>query len=245
MKTEDKLKAICNYSHKDTATPSAQMIHYIDFETYDTQKKKQTKRNLLINELLDIEEESNYSDSELNLDSEYDVMAPKVMQANVQGNRHTSVDDGMDRLLNDVITKLVTDTATPDPMLPKLTLSTDDTKSFLENSKTMARRIITRIMHASNKIAAVGRRGPGNAMLLSPKTEFDLQNVDIDQYMNGTSMIARVVDQRIPDGRIIVCRGGNPTDAGLIAMTTQTYTYVHATDNYLSQYAWFEIDLQY
>jgi len=243
MNTEDKLKAICNYSHKDMATPSAQMISYLDFETYDTQKKKQTKRNLLINELLDIEEESNYSDSELNLDSEYDVMAPKVMQANVQGNRHTSVDDGMDRLLNDVITKLVTDTATPDPMLPKLTLSADDTKPFLENSQTMARRIITRIMHASNKIAAVGRRGPGKAILLSPKTEFDLRNVDIDQYMTGFPM-TRVVDQRIPDGRIIVCRGGGPTDSGLIAMTTQTYSYMHATDNYLQQYAWFEIDLQ-
>ena len=244
MNTEDKLKAICNYSHKDMATPSAQMISYLDFETYDTQKKKQTKRNLLINELLDIEEESNYSDSELNLDSEYDVMAPKVMQANVQGNRHTSVDDGMDRLLNDVITKLVTDTATPDPMLPKLTLSADDTKPFLENSQTMARRIITRIMHASNKIAAVGRRGPGKAILLSPKTEFDLRNVDIDQYMTGFPM-TRVVDQRIPDGSIIVCRGGNPTDSGLIAMTTQTYSYMHATDKYLLQYAWFEIDLQY
>jgi hypothetical protein len=244
MNTEDKLKAICNYSHKDMATPSAQMISYLDFETYDTQKKKQTKRNLLINELLDIEEESNYSDSELNLDSEYDVMALKVMQANVQGNRHTSVDDGMDRLLNDVIAKLVTDTVTPDPMLPKLTLSTDGTKSFLENSQTMARRIITRIMHASNKISAVGRRGPGNAMLLSPKTEFDLQNVDIDQYMTGSPM-TRVVDQRIPDGRIIVCRGGGPTDAGLIAMTTQTYSYMHATEKYLLQYAWFEIDLQY
>jgi len=244
MNTEDKLKAICNYSHKDMATPSAQMISYIDFETYDTQKKKQTKRNLLINELLEIEEECNYTDSEINLDSEYDVMAPKVMQANVQGNRHTSVDDGMDRLLNDVITKLVTDTTTPDPMLPKLTLSTEDTMTHFENMQTMARRIITRIMHANNKIAAVGRRGSGNAMLLSPKTEFDLQNVDIDQYMTGFPM-TRVVDQRIPDGRIIVCRGGNPTDAGLIAMTTQTYSYMHATDKYLLQYAWFEIDLQY
>jgi hypothetical protein len=226
------------------ATPSAQMISYIDFETYDTQKKKQTKRNLLINELLEIEEECNYTDSEINLDSEYDVVAPKVMQANVQGNRHTSVDDGKDLLLNDVITKLVTDTATPDPMLPKLTLSTEDTMTHFENRQTMARRIITRIMHANNKIAIEGRRGPGNAILLSPKTEFDLQNVDIDQYMTGFP-ITRVVDQRIPDGRIIVCRGGNPTDSGLIAMTTQTYSYMHATDNYLQQYAWFEIDLQY
>ena len=41
MNTEDKLKAICNYSHKDMATPSAQMISYLDFETYDTKKKKQ------------------------------------------------------------------------------------------------------------------------------------------------------------------------------------------------------------
>lgn len=244
MNTEDKLKAICNYSHKDMATPSAQMISYIDFETYDTQKKKQTKRNLLINELLEIEEECNYTDSEINLDSEYNVMALKVMQANVQGNRHTSVDDGMDRLLNDVITKLVTDTATSDPMLPKLTLSTEDTMTHFENMQTMARRIITRIVLANNKILVEGRRGPGNAMLLSPKTEFDLQNVDIDQYMTGFPM-TRVVDQRIPDGRIIVCRGGGPTDAGLIAMTTQTYSYMHATDNYLSQYAWFEIDLQY
>ena len=168
-------------------------------------------------------------------------MAPKVMKTPVKGNRHTSVDDGKDRLLNDVITKLVTDTTTPDPMLPKLTLSTDDT--HFENMQTMARRIITRIMHANNKIAIEGRRGSGNAILLSPKTEFDLQNVDIDQYMTGS--MTRVVDQRIPDGRIIVCRGGNPTDAGLIAMTTQTYSYMHATDKYLSQYAWFEIDLQY
>lgn len=245
MNTDDKLKAICNYSHKDMATPSAQMISYLDFETYDTQKKKQAKRNLLINELLDIEEECNYTDSEINLDSEYyNVMAPKVMQTAVKGNRHTSVDDGKDRLLNDVITKLVTDTTTPDPMLPKLTLSTDDTKPHFDNMQTMARRIITRIVHANNKIAVEGRRGPGNAMLLSPKTEFDLQNVDIDQYMTGFP-ITRVVDQRIPDGRIIVCRGGNPTDAGFIAMTTQTYSYIHTTDKYLSQYAWFEIDLQY
>ena len=243
MNTEDKLKAICNYSHKDMATPSAQMISYLDFETYDTQKKKQAKRNLRINELLDIEEESNYSDSEINLDSEYDVIAPKVMQTAVQGNRHTSVDYGKDLLLNDVITKLVNDTATPDPMLPKLKLGTDDTMTHFENMQTMARRIITRIMHASNKIAIEGRIGPGNAILLSPKTEFELQNVDIDQYMTGS--MTRVVDQRIPDGRIIVCRGGNPTDAGFIAMTTQTYSYMHATDKYLSQYAWFEIDLQY
>lgn len=245
MNTEDKLKAICNYSHRDMATPRTQMISYIEFDTYDAQKKKQAKRNLLINELLDIEEECNYSDSEISLDSEYyDVIAPKVMQTNVQGNRHTSVDYGKDLLLNDVITKLVTDTATPDPMLPMLKLGTDDTMTHFENMQTMARRIITRIMHANNKIAVEGRIGTGNAILLSPKTEFDLQNVDIDQYMTGFPM-TRVVDQRIPDGRIIVCRGGNPTDAGLIAMTTQTYSYMYATEKYLLQYAWFEIDLQY
>ena len=244
MNTEDKLKTICNYSHKDMTTSCTQMISYIEFDTYDAQKKKQAKRNLLINNLLDIEEECNYSDSEINLDSEYDVIAPKVMQANVQGNRHTSVESGRERLLDDIINKIVADTATPDLILPKLTLSVDSTMPLLENSQTMARRILTRIVHANNKIAIEGRRGSGNAMLLSPKTEFDLQNVDIDQYMTGFPM-ARVVDQRIPDGRIIVCRGGNPTDSGLIAMTTQTHSYMYATEKYLLQYDWFEIDLQY
>ena len=243
MNTEDKLKAICNYTHKDQATPLAQIISYIEFETFDQLKKKQAKRNLLINELLDIEEESNYTESGLDLDSETTI-SPKIKQATIMGQVHTSVEAGRERLLDDVIKKIVADTATPHPMLTKITLSTDSTKSLLENSQTMARRILTRIMAASNKIAVEGRRGPGKSMLVSPKTELELRQIDIDQYMTGFSM-PRIVDQRIPDGRIIVCRGGDVTEPGIIAMTTQTATYMHATNEYIQQYAWFEIELSF
>lgn len=244
MNTEDKLKAICNYTHKDQATQLAQLISYIEFETFDILKKKQAKRNLLINELLDIEEESNYTESGLDLDSEYDTISPKIKQASVMGQAHTSVEAGRERLLDDVIKKIVADTATPHPMLTKITLSTDSTKSLLENSQTMARRVLTRIMAASNKIAVEGRRGPGKSMLVSPKTELELRQIDIDQYMTGFSM-PRIVDQRIPDGRIILCRGGDAADPGIIAMTTQTATYMHATNDYIQQYAWFEIELNF
>lgn len=242
MNTEDKLKAICNYTHKDQATPLAQILSYIEFETFDQLKKKQAKRNLLINELLDIEEESNYTESGLDLDSETTI-SPKIKQATVMGQAHTSVEAGRERLLDDVIKKIVVDTATPHPMLTKITLSTESTKSLLENSQTMARRILTRIMAASNKIAVEGRRGPGKSMLVSPKTELELRQIDIDQYMTGSPM-PRIVDQRIPDGKIILCRGGDATEPGIIAMTTQTATYMHATNDYIQQYAWFEIDIK-
>lgn len=244
MNTEDKLKAICNYTHKDQATPLAQIISYIEFETFDQLKKKQAKRNLLINELLDIEEESNYTESELDLDSEYDTISPKIKQANIMGQAQTSVEAGREKLLDDVIKKIVADTATPDPILPKLTLSVDSTMPLLENSQTMARRILTRIVHANNKIAVEGRRGPGRSMLISPKTELELHQIDIDQYMTGSPM-PRIVDQRIPDGRIILCRGGDATEPGIIAMTTQTATYMHATNDYIQQYAWFEIEISF
>lgn len=244
MNTEDKLKAICNYTHKDQATPLAQIISYIEFETFDQLKKKQAKRNLLINELLDIEEESNYTESVLDLDSEYDTISPKIKQASLMGHAHTSVEAGRERLLDDVIKKIVADTATPDPILPKLTLSVDNTVPLLENSQTMARRILTRIVHANNKIAVEGRRGPGRSMLISPKTELELLQIDIDQYMTGSPM-SRIVDQRIPDGKIILCRGGDATEPGIIAMTTQTATYMHATNDYIQQYAWFEIELNF
>lgn len=244
MNIEDILKAICNYTHKDQATPLAQMISYIEFETFDALKKKQAKRNLLINELLDIEEENNYTESVLDLDSEYDTISPKIKQDYVMGQAHTSVEVGRERLLDDVIKKIVADTATPDPMLPKLTLSVDNTMPLLENSQTMARRVLTRIMAASNKIAVEGRRGPGKSMFVSPKTELELRQIDIDQYMTGSPM-PRIVDQRIPDGRIILCRGGDATEPGIIAMTTQTATYMHATNDYIQQYAWFEIELNF
>lgn len=236
MTTEDKLKKICNYDHSTWTTGNQVQLMYIGIETQDVLAKKMIKRNLRINEVLDIEEESNYEDSQLDLDNtEITTIAPKVKSTNVLGKAHTSIQAGQDRLLDDVINKIVAETNTPLPMLTKLTMTNQDLM------QTFSRKVITRIMMASNIIATDGRIGPGKTILVSPKTEIELHQMCIDQHI--TSMMEVVTDHRIPDGRIIVCRPNDTRSQGIIAMTTAGYTFMHETESYLSQYAWFEYEM--
>ena len=245
MNTEEKLKNICNFEHKSFTLPHMQYT-YMEFETQDSLRRKQLRRDQKIGELLgEVDEyDSQIYLEELDENENFKTISPKIMSTNIQGKNFQSLDQVMDDILDYIVNKLVTDTNSQHPMLTNVKLSKSENLSIYENNETMIRRIITRIFMACNIISSEGRIGPGNTILISDKTAYELISMDINNHLIGTK-INIVTDQRVPDGRVIVCRGGDDIQkGGLMAVVGDTHWFTNASENYLNQYTWFELEIE-
>ena len=263
---KDKLKTITSFREEldKQALPQAQIM-YIDMISEDDEEYmrelKQQNRDLAIDILLDEKEESEWNNrhiltgerdedvsSQYNNTSKYSgVIAPKVMSMNVQSKKFT----GYENLYSRVIDFLEKQTQNGKTLynVPSSTLTftptNDPNKTNLENEETNSRKVITKIMLASNIIAQYGRIGPGTSVLVG--TNIMDKYPSITNNMDENGMIGGmlfIVEPGIDPDKIIVCRGSNTDQPGIILITylnDNRYFLKETNFSWHRQYCWFNI----
>jgi hypothetical protein len=245
----DELKSICNYSDKQMSHHTAQLM-YIDMVSQDEEeyqrKLKQRNRELVVDAILDdkIEElnifrENNTSSVAADLSSQYNstvsssgnqVISPKIMKLNLTSKKFETYQ----KLKDEVIDFLNQNTKLPKSIAygPMSSLDVKLTGDFDQDF----RRIITKIQMCSSIISMEGRIGPATSIIYGKKS---LPYINQNQFNGIQTYFSELID----DDKIIVCRGNNQNQPGLILIdnsTTGSYFFNH-TQNWHKQYCWFNI----
>jgi hypothetical protein len=238
----DKLKSICNYSEENKSMGPNVQLMYMDMIVEDDETRrevKRKKRNLTIDTVLDeVDENGDYTSETISSEEgSIATISPKIMTLNTQSNPF--VDD--ESLYNNVITFLESNTKQKHhyPISLDYVAMNDPHSTLEENNAINFRRIITKIAHASNFIAAEGRMGPGTAVIVGRNNWhwFDSQS----DFMLGT--ISIILDENISPNKIIVARGGRMDQSGIICVKSipdNTYC-LKETPHWEKQYVWFTV----
>ena len=221
--------------------PNVQLM-YMDMIVEDDETRrevKRKKRNLTIDTVLDeVDENGDYTSETISSEEGFvATISPKIMTLNT--NTNPFVDD--ESLYNNVITFLESNTKQKHhyPISLDYVAMNDPHSTLEENNAINYRRIITKIAHASNFIAAEGRMGPGTAVIVGRNNWhwFDSQS----DLMLGT--ISIILDENISPNKIIVARGGRMDQSGIICVKSipdNTYC-LKETPYWEKQYVWFTV----
>jgi len=238
----DKIKSICNYSEKNQSMGPTVQLMYMDMIVEDDETRrevKRKKRNLTIDTVLDeVDENGDYTSETPSLEEGMmATISPKIMTLNT--NTNPFVDD--ESLYNNIITFLENNTKQKHhfPISLDYVAMNDPHSTLEENNALNFRRIVTKIAHASNFIAAEGRMGPGTAVIVGRNNWnwFDSQS----DLMLGTLSI--ILDENISPNKIIVARGGRMDQSGIICVKSipdNTYC-LKETSHWEKQYVWFTV----
>jgi len=265
---KDKLKLITSFREEldKTSLPKAQIVYLEMISEDDEEYMRELKvrnRDLAIDILLDDKDESEWGNrhilperKDLNVSSQYSstnfqngmgVIAPKIMSMNVTGKQFISYEDVYSQVIN--FLEKQTKNGKTLYNLPTSALiftpTNDPNKTDLENDEINSRRLITKIMMASNIITQYGRIGPGKSVLVGTnvisKYPSIINNLDENSMINGMLFI---VEPGIDPDKIIVCRGNNADQPGIILMTypNDVRFFLKETDfSWHRQYCWFSI----
>jgi len=240
----DKLKSICNYSEKDKSMGPAAQIMYMDMVVEDDETRrevKRKKRNLMIDTVLDeVDEESGDYTSEVVSGEFGSIISPKIMTINAQSNPF--VDE--ENLYDTVIGFLESNTNQKHhyPVSLDYVATNDPHHTLEQNNGINFRRIVTKIMHASNFIAAEGRIGPAKAVIVGENNWHWFG----EEFVGGNGMLANLLiifDKNISPNKIIVTRGGNIDNGGIICIknTVDGTYFLKETPSWEKQYVWFNV----
>jgi hypothetical protein len=240
----DKLKSICNYSEKNKSMGTTAQIMYMDMVVEDDETRrevKRKKRNLMIDTVLDeVDEEGGDYTSETISEEFGSIISPKIMTINAQANPF--VDE--QSLYDTVIGFLESNTKQKHhyPVSLDYVATNDPHHTLEENNGINFRRIVTKIMHASNFIAAEGRIGPAKAVIVGENNWHWFG----EEFVGGNGMLADiliVLDKNISPNKIIVGRGGNVDNSGIICInnTADNSYFLKETPSWERQYVWFTL----
>lgn len=266
MTFKDKLKTLTSFREElDKTSLTKAQIMYVEMVSDDDdeymRELKSRNRDLAIDILLDDIDESEWENrhilpekkdvdvsSQYNTGSQYmGVIAPKIMSMNVVGRNFISYEDVYSQVI-DFLEKQTKNCKTLNNVTSSaltFTRSNDVDKTYEENETINSRKIITKIMMASNIIATHGKIGPGKSVLVGTnilsKYPSLMDNIDENGMMNGMLFI---VEPGIDPDKIIVCRGSNADQPGIILITypNDGRFFLKETDFYWHrQYCWFSI----
>jgi hypothetical protein len=262
----DKLKLITSFKEElDKKSLTQASIMYMEMISEDDEEYmrevKSRNRDLAIDILLDDKDESEWENrhilperKDLDFSSQYNnvtqymgVVAPKIMSMNVTGKQFISYEDVYSQVIN--FLEKQTQNGKTLYNLPSSSLTfiptNDPNKTDLENEEVNSRRLITKIMMASNIIAQYGRIGSGKSVLVGTnvisKYPSIINNLDENGMIGGMLFI---VEPGIDPDKIIVCRGNNVDQPGIILMTfpNDVRFFLKETDfSWHRQYCWFSI----
>ena len=238
----DKIKSICNYSEENKSMGTNVQLMYMDMIVEDDETRrevKRKKRNLTIDTVLDeVDENGDYTSETISSEEGFiATISPKIMTLNT--NTNPFVDD--ESLYNNVISFLESNTKQKHhyPISLDYVAMNDPHSTLEQNNGINFRRIVTKIAHASNFIAAEGRMGPGTAVIVGRNNWhwFDSQS----DFMLGNLSI--ILDENISPNKIIVARGGRMDQSGIICVKSipdNTYC-LKETPYWEKQYVWFTV----
>jgi len=250
--TPTDLKSICNYSDKQMSLPNAQLM-YVDMISSDDEEYqrqiKQQNRELVVDAILDdkVDELNIFRENQIiDISSQYNsnlshsrtqVIGPKIMQINLTAKKFETYE----KIWNGIVNFLNQNTKNAKSKAngPISSLDVKLTGDFDQDF----RRIITKIQMCSSIIAIEGRIGPATSLIYGKKS-FPYINHATNQFgSNNINGIQAHFSNLIDDDKIVVCRGNNIDQPGLLLIdnsTTGNY-FFDKTPNWHKQYCWFRI----
>jgi hypothetical protein len=181
------------------------------------------------NQVVDVSQQYNPS-------STMGAISPKIMQINMTDQ----IFESYEKVWNEVVDFLNKNTQIP-KSLQHRNQSLD--YKLIDDYDKDYRKIISNILMCSSIIAMDGRIGPAKSILYGKKLIPYINNA-INQFgsNNINGLIAHYSDL-VDDDKIIVCRGSNIDQPGLLLIdnsTTGNY-FFDKTPNWHKQYCWFKI----
>jgi len=245
---KEKLKNICNYSEKQINGNLTQLMYVDIFSSEDEEYQrmiKQQNRELAVDAILDdkVEELNIFRENQVtdvsqqyNATTQMGIISPKIMQINMTAKKFQTYQ----KLWNEVIDFLNKNTKNPKNLQHRnqgldIKLQGDYDTDY--------RKIMSKTLMSSNIIAMDGRIGPATSLIYGKKS-FPYINYAIGQFgSNNINGIQTYFSDLIDDDKIIVCRGSNIDQPGLLLIdnsTTGNY-FFDKTPNWNKQYCWFKI----
>ena len=255
--SKDKLKSIVSFKEEldKQSIPNIQVAYIEMLSELDEERMRAIKshnRDLAIDIILGDEDESEWDKRGVipsTLEEQLspfgggmaDVIAPKVMSMNVSGQKLQDYDTLYVEVvdyINNLTSVGKTFTQSTAPQL-NFTIANDPTKTDEENYQYNSRKVISKILSASNVIAMEGKVGPGTGVLIGQNVA---NKVDLSPLSN--SGINVIIEPLIDTDKIIVCRGGRADSSGIILMVYPNDKRYYLKETPLSwsrQYCWFTI----
>ena len=255
--SKDKLKSIVSFKEElDKKSLLNTQIFYLEMVSeFDEERMRAMKshnRDLAIDIILDEKDESEWDKRGVlpsTLEDQLspfgggmtDTIAPKIMSMNVSGQKLQDYDTLYVEVvdyINNLTSVGKTFNQVNSPHL-NFTITNDTDKTDEENYQYNSRRVISKILSASNVIAMEGRIGPGTGVLIG-------QNVanKVDLLPLSNSGINVIIEPLIDPDKIVVCRGGRADSSGIILITYPNDNRYYLKETPLSwsrQYCWFTI----
>ena len=258
--SKDKLKSIVSFREEldKQSLPNIQVAYIEMVSELDKERMRAIKsynRDLAIDIILGDEDESEWDKRGVipsTLEEQLspfgggmsNVIAPKVMSMNISRKRFNDYDDlyvGVVDYINNLTSVGKTFTQATAPQL-NFTITNDPNKTDEENYQYNSRRVISKILSASNIIAMEGRIGPGTGVLIGKNIA---NKVDLSQL--SSSGMSVIIEPLIDPDKVIVCRGdqsGRADSSGIILMTYPNdgrYFLKETPYSWSRQYCWFNI----
>lgn len=255
--SKDKLKSIVSFKEElsKQSLPNIQVAYIEMVSELDEERMRSIKshnRDLAIDIILGNEDESEWDKRGVipsTLEEQLspfgggmsDVISPKVMSINVSGQKFHDYDTlyvDVINYINNLTSVGKTFTQTTAPQL-NFTITNDPTKTDEENYQYNSRRVISKIISASNIISMEGKNGTGTGVLIG-------QNIanKVDLSPLSSSGISLIIEPLIDPDKVIVCRGGRADSSGIILMTYPNdgrYFLKETPYSWSRQYCWFNI----
>lgn len=258
--SKDKLKSIVSFKEEldKKSLPNIQVAYIEMISELDEERMRAIKshnRDLAIDIILDDKDESEWDKRfviQSTLEEQLspfgggmsDVIAPKVMTMNVPGQKFQDYDTlyvDVINYINNLTSVGKTFTQANAPQL-NFTITNDPNKTDEENYKYNSRRVISKILAASNIISMEGRIGPGTGVLIG-------QNIanKVDLSALSSSGMSVIIEPLIDPDKVIVCRGdksGRADSSGIITIVypnDKGYFLKETPYSWSRHYCWFNI----
>lgn len=252
MTSIDKLKSIVCFKeelHKQSL-PHIQ-ISYMELMSDQDQELirmiKTHNRELAIDIVLDEKDESEWDKRDIlptpSTQEMNSTITPKIMSLTVASQKFIDYDTLYLHVIQH-INKLTSTTKSylnkPAPTLD-YTITHDSNKTNEENNEINSRKVITKIIAASNIIAMEGRLGPGTGVLVGQNVA---NKVDLSPLSGFGSAMLVIVEPLIDPDKIIVCRSGGSDSTGIKTIVFPNdgkYFLKETPVSWQRQYCWFKV----
>jgi hypothetical protein len=249
------LEKVCNYVESTKPALPKIIMSFLDFEEEPNEEYqrelKRKNRELAIDAVLDnkVDEFENRESFFTPLDNEgyMSTISAKIRTINVQGKDYLDNSD----IYVDIMKTLESLTSTPmsTPQNMNITIQKDPNLTEYENEMGICRKVMTRIVTTSNLIAATGRTGPANNIIVGLDAyKYFLASMMMthnkDGIVSGSFNKMNVIPSHyIKSNKVIIMRNVQKTENGLnlINCTTDMRYFLKETPNWNKIINWFEI----
>lgn len=269
MITKSDIELICNYTENSKPSMSTGMIYYMEHtnEDNDSYKRevKRKNRDLAIDAILDNKvDEFNKNRYDISFGESVDegyfgTVSIKVKSLNVSANKLISLDHLWSTILNklDSLTQntMVGNHNVPlgSPLIPfsNVTISNDPSLSDSDNLESNTRKILSKIMMLSNRIAIDGYiTGPAKTIICGTSVfKYIVMNSSFISNKNGKSEgtiygLNVIISREINSNKILVVRSSQKTETGLNVINNindNTYFMIETPGTWDRCITWFEV----